>query len=473
MSDQTFNITGLSDDENRLVGFLAKQLRSKKRHNERRSDLYDGKQAIRQVGTIIPPQYYRLGLALGWAAKGVDGLARRCNLDGMVWADGDLESLGMGELEDSNFLLSELAQGRTDSLIHGVSYLITTRGEDDEPRALVHAKDALNATGEWNHRKRRLDNLLSVTSRKDNRITGFVLYLDGETINADLVDGQWIVDRSEHPWHVPVEPLVYKPRSSKRMGRSRISPAAISHQSAALRALVRLEGHMDIFAIPQLIMLGASDAAFKNPDGTYKASWQMALGRVLAIPDDEDAPTDATARASIQRFEAASPEPHLAQLNALAKLEAREFDLPDSDFALTDLANPTSADSYNASRENLIAEAEGAADDWSIAIRRTVTRALAIQNGLDEIPASWASIDTDWRSPVYLSRAAQADAGAKQVASIEWLKETEVGLELIGLDKQQIELAAAQRARNVGRQSAASIIAARAAETVSTDGVGA
>ena len=471
MVDETLRVPGLSDDEIVTVNVLAKQLRDKFRHNRKRSDLYDGRTALRQVGTIIPPQYHNLGLALGWTAKGVDGLARRCNLDSMVWADGDLDSLGMSELEDSNFLMSELSQGRTDSLIHGISYLITTQGEADEPTALVHAKDALNATGEWNNRKRRLDNLLSVTSWDRNRITGFVLYLDGVTVNADRVDGQWEVERSTHPWHVPVDPLVYKPRSSKRMGRSRITPAAMSHNYAAIRELIRLEAHMDVFTIPQLILLGANEAMFKNPDGSYKASWQIALGRALAIPDDEDPPQGSDGRVDVQHIAAQSPAPHLADLNALAKLEAREYDLPDSAFALTDMANPTSEGSYIAGREDLIAEAEGATEDWSVPIRRRIQTALAIQNGLSEIPKEWASIDTKWRSPMYLSKSAQADAGAKQIAAApEWVKETRVGLEALGFTSQQIELMLAERDKMRGRESAASLIAARQAEVPNGDG---
>ena len=129
---------------------------------------------------------------------------------------------------------------------------------------------------------------------------------------------------------------------------------------------------------------------------------------------------------------------------------------------MTDFANPTGADSYTASRENLIAEAEGATDDWSVPTRNSVIRALAIQNGVSEIPKEWASIDTKWRSPMYLSKAAEADAGAKQVAAgPEWLKETRVGMELLGLSTQQIDRALAERQQSVGRQSAAAIIAAR------------
>ena len=458
MSFEKLTVPGLSDEENDVLNLCAEELERKSPRNLLRSSFYDGKRAVQQIGSVIPPQYANIGIALGWAAKGVDGLARRCNLEGMVWADGDLGSLGMSTLDQSNFLFSEISQARIDSLIHGVSYLITTQGDPDEgePTALVHSKDALNAYGQWNPRRRRLDNLLSVTSREDGQITGFILYLDGLTISAEKREGVWGVDRSEHPWGVPAEPLVYRPRGSRRMGKSRITRPVMAHQSAALRALVRLEGHMDVYTIPKMILLGADESIFKNADGSTKASWQIALGRTFGIPDDEDA---VTPRADVKQFDAQSPEPHWAQLNALAKLMARETDLPDSDFALTDMANPTSAESYSASRENLIAEAEGAMRDWDVPIRRTVNKALAIQNGLDAIPEVWGSIETDWRSPIYLSKAAAADAGAKQLGAVPWLAETTVGLQLLGLDEQQIRLAMADRRRAAGRAVVAALAA--------------
>lgn len=446
-------VPGLTESENDTLNRLAEKLVSKQDRNLLRASYYDGKRAAKMVGTVIPPQYSQIGLALGWAAKGVDGLARRCNLEQMIWTDGDLDSLGMKELTDSNFLLSEISQAETDSLINGVSYLITTKGDESagEPKALVHTKDALNAFGEWNARTRKLDNLLSVTDRENGKISGFVLYLNNLTISAEKSGGLWKVDHSEHSYGVPAEPLIYRPRGSRRLGRSRISRPVMSFQDSALKSLVRIEAHMDVYTIPKLILLGGDDSIFKNADGTAKASWQLALGRVFGIPDDEEA-APGNERADVKQFDAQSPESHLAQLNALAKLMARETDLPDSDFALTDMANPTSADAYSASRENLIAEAEGAMNDWSVSIRRTVTRALAMQNGEVSIPDSWRSIDTKWRSPVYLSKAAAADAGSKQLGAVPWLAETEVGLELLGLDEQQIRRAMAEKRRAVGRE---------------------
>lgn len=461
MTDGSIRVTGLTDDENRLVNRLAEQLRDRRRRNKLRTDLYDdGKIALEQISTVIPPQYHNLGLALGWATKGVDGLGRRCKLDRMAWVDGDLDSLGMRQLADENFLFSELGQGQTDSLIHGVSFLITTQGVEGEPRALVHAKDAMNATGDWDPRARRMQNLLSITDRDGDRITGFVLYVKNQTITADRTGGKWEVSRSAHPWGVPVDPLIYRPRASKRLGRSRITRAAISHQKAAIRELIRLEGHMDVYSMPQLLLLGAAESVFKNADGSQKQSWQIALGRVLGIPDDDDADNP---RADVKHIEASSPAPHLADLNALAKLSAREYDLADSDFALTDIANPTSADSYSEARESLIAEAEEATDFWSVSVRRSVTRALAIRNGLSEIPAAWSSITTDYRDPRFLSRAAVADAGMKQLAAVPWLAETRVGMKLLGLTEQQIDEALKERTANAGRALAAQVIQARGA----------
>lgn len=445
----------VSDDDNRLLNMLLERLDEKGQRNRLRAAVYDGKRAIRQVGTIIPPHYYRLGLVLGWSAKAVDSLARRCKLEGFTWADGDLAGLGMQDLWDGNMLGAEVDQGITSSLIHGPAFTVTTRGGAGEPPALVHFKDALNATGEWDPRARRLRNLLSIIDRDErSQPTELALYLDGVTINAVKSDGKWVVGRQPHPWGVPADVLPYKPRLGRAFGCSRISRAGMALQDAATRVVIRLEGHMDVFSIPEMWLLGADESVFGN-----KAAWQVMLGRIKVIPDDDEAENP---RADVKQIQASSPEPHLAALNAYAKMYARENSLPDTAMAITDMANPTSAESFDASQYELIAEAEGAVDDWTPGLRRTMMRALAIANDLDEVPAAWASIDTRWRDPRYQSRAAQADAGAKQIATAPWLAETEVGLELMGMSPQQIKRALSERRRLGGRQNLQAIVDASA-----------
>ena len=175
------------------------------------------------------------------------------------------------------------------------------------------------------------------------------------------------------------------------------------------------------------------------------------MGRIKGIPDDEDATTP---RADVKQIPASDPKPHLDTLKQQAQLFSGETSIPLTSLGVSDTSNPTSADSYIASREDLIAEAEGATDDWRPALRRSMIRALAMQNGVaaDDVPAEWSTIDTKWRSPIYLSRAQQADAGMKQLTAVPWLAETEVGLELLGLDEQQIKR---RRPTGAGRRAGA------------------
>lgn len=441
-------VQGLTVDENATLNALLQQIRDRRPRNELRAAYYDAKHIVRHVGGVIPDQYRRLAMTLGWASKAVDGLGRRVNIDEFVWPGGDLESLGLGELDEDNLLMSELSQARTDALIHGVSFLTVTRGQQGEPGALVHATDALNSTGMLNRRTRRLDSFVSVHGWSEGEPTAFELFLPNLIVSAVLSDGEWSVSRSSHSWGVPVEMLTYRPRVSRRSGRSRITTPLMSFQDAAARALLRMEAHMDIYAIPKMLMLGADESIFANADGSLKSNMQIMMGRVLAVPDDDEA---VNPRVQVDQLSAQSPQPHLAQLNALAKLSARECDLPDSDFALTDMANPTSEGAYSASRENLIAEAEGAQEDWNLPLRRTVAQALAVQNGLDSIPDEFRSIAPKWRSPIYLSKAQQADAGLKILQADPSLRGTSVGMEILGLTQQQIDRVRAEQAESTGR----------------------
>lgn len=210
---------------------------------------------------------------------------------------------------------------------------------------------------------------------------------------------------------------------------------------------------MDVYSYPEFWLLGADETVFKNADGTQRDMWNIRLGRIKGIPDDQDENNPQLARADVKQFPASSPEAHWADINGLAKLFAREASLPDTAVAISDMVNPTSAESYDASQYELIAEAEGAVDNFTPALRKSFIRALAMRNGIaiDRIPEAWKSIDAQWRNPRYLSRAAVADAGMKQLTAAPELSGTEVGYELLGLTPQQIQRAMAERRRVTGR----------------------
>ena len=465
MSDLT--VPGLSDDEQADLAELWRQLTATRAGNELRTTYYEGRRAIRQLGTLVPPQYYTLGIVLGWSAKAVDMLARRCNLDTFVWADGALRDLGMQEVWEDNHLASEFSQGMTSSLIHGPAFLITTTGSDGEPDVLIHTKNALSATGMWSQRTRSLRSALSVLDWDDRgEPTEFVLYLHNLTVTCLKDQGKWEVDRHIHQYGVPVEPLIYKPLPGRPYGYSRISKPVMSLQDRATRTAIRMEGNADVYSFPEFWMLGADESVFKNADGTVKDVWSIRLGRIKGIPDDDEA---ANPRADVKQFPASSPAPHIEQFKQQAMSFSGETSIPLTSLGVSDMSNPTSADSYIASREDLIAEAEGATDEWAPAFKRTMLRALQMKNGLPEIPPEWRTVRPKFRSPIYTSRAAAADAGAKQLGAAPWLAETEVGLELLGLEPGQIERALAERRRANAAGMLDKLVAVTGAPT---DGVG-
>lgn len=449
---KTVRLPGVTNDENALINGLLAEIDNRRMSNLLRTSYYENKRTIRYVGTLIPPQYFKMGLVLGWTGKAVDALARRCNLEGFVWADGDLDSIGGGEVWDENHLASEVDGAIVAAMQHGPAFLINTIGEDDEPDALIHVKDATEATGVWNRRRRHLDNLLSVIDKdKDGQVLTLALYLNNETITAhrDKATLRWEVDRAEHVYGVPAEVLPYRPSPKRPFGRSRITQPMMGLQDAATRELARREGHMDVFSYPEFWLLGADQSSLMNGDGTRMSVWEARMGRIKGLPDDKDAAVPQLGRADVKQFPAASPDAHWSDINGLAKLFAREASLPDTAVAISGMSLPTSAESYDASQYELIAESEGAVDDFTPALNKAYVRSLAMKNrvGVDEIPAAWKSIDAQWRDPRYLSRSAAADAGSKQLGAAPWLLDTTVGLELLGLTPQQAKRAMAARRR--------------------------
>lgn len=460
-------IQGLSEAENAVANHLLEKLHRKVPRNKVRKDVYDSKRALEQIMQVLPAQYNSLGIALGWCAKAVDLLALRCHLEGFTWARGDLDSLGYSEIWNGNMLGSELDQAISSSLIHSTAFVVTTIGGEGEPPVVWQFFDAMDATGDWDARSRALTSLLVVISRDESGVDEFNLYLPNVVITCTKGFAGWrVTDRVEHEYGIPAEPLPYSPRIGRPFGRSRITRPMIGLQYQAVRELLRLEGHMDIYSYPEFWLLGADPSILTGADGLVQTSWQAMIGRIKGVPDDPAQSSDKLARADVKKFEASSPEPHLAALNAFAKLFAREASLPDSSLAITDLANPTSAEAYDASQYGLIAEAEGTTRGYSPFLRRSMARSLAMANGEPELASRMLEIGADWRPPKFTSRSAEADAGVKQISAVPWLAETEVGLDLIGLSPDQKALALGERARSQSRD-----LMAQLANTVDQQGI--
>lgn len=455
--DNLIRVADLSHDEQNALDVLVAQWRSKRTRNNLRTAFYDMKNSERSLMSgQIPAVIRRRKFVLGWSAIAVDKLARRTNLESFYDANGvNLGSLGLPEYMRQNRLVQEISQAGTSSLIHSCSFLVTTLGDTQsgEPKALTLATDATTATGTWSRRLRAIDTFLSIHTFDDKgEPVEMTMYLPNLNVLMTKSGGKWTVTRRKHKYGVPVDPMRYKARLDRQFGESRISRAVMSYHTQALAAMIRADVNGEAYSLPRFVLLGATEEAFKNADGSPKPAWQAAWDAVWAVGDDEklaNSQAPNLARADVKQFNGQSPEPQNAHLRMLAQMFSGETGIPIGELGIIGDANPTSAEALLVSRDDLIAEAGVTTDGWGDDVASAVRRGLAMWNG-DDLPDD-LDIRCYWRPPAHVSRAQAADAGSKILDKVEWLADTEVGLELLGLTPDQARRAQVERRRTTGR----------------------
>lgn len=435
-------VRGLSESEQGKLNGLAEALKAKRPRNELRSAHMDGKHLIRRLPPTVPDYIRSLAIVLGWPAKAVEALARRAKLDGFVVPGMALELFGLDRIIDDNDYVSESRIHHIASLEHGPAFLIATRGGVGEPEAVITRRSALDGTGTWNVRTRHLDDFLSVVEWKHGEPSEFNLYVPGQTIICS--DGE-VQDRSPHNLpRIPVEPLVYRARDGRPFGSSRITRPIMAHTQGAVRALARSEGTADFYSAPIIALLGADEDTFGG-----MPRLQMLMSAMFGVPDDDDA---ANPRVDLKQIQQASQEPHVKQIEMYAQLFASEANIPVSSLGIgMTQANPTSAESYLASREDLIDEAEDATDGWSVAHVRTLQNAWMLAEGESSIPSELLRLRPVWRDPRHPSKASEADWFMKVAAAMPWVAEADTALDLIGVRPDVADRLRVDRARIQGR----------------------
>lgn len=451
-------ITGLTDEEQGTLNRLVDELQRKGRRNRTRQSYLDGKRAARALSPFLPPYLRQVGAVLGWPTKAVEALGRRIRLTDFALPGRDLSEFGLDGLLTENRYFEEVRLTQHDSLGYSVAWEVATRGGEGEPDAVITSQSALDGTGTWNRRTRRLDDFLSVIERDRNGDpTDFNLYLPGRTVV--VIDGR-VEDRSTHQLHVPVEPIPYRRSHARPFGHSRVSRSVMFLTDAAVRAMLRMEGTADFYGTPHLLLLGATLDEFEGMDGSAASTWDFLMSKVNGIPDDDGA---SNPRAEVEQVTQATQQPHMDSLDTIAAAFAGETNIPVESLGVgVSKANPNSAESYLASREDLISDAEDTADAWGHGHVRTVQNAWLLASGETVLPDELRKLRPVWRDHRQTSRAAAADSTVKLVGAFPWMAESDAILDAIGLDPALVERLRADKRRNVGRDVLNSLRAAAA-----------
>lgn len=442
----------LDRDEADLIDHHLNRLNRFRGRNLTKAAYYEGRQRVKDLGISIPPSLRGVETVVGWPATVVDVLEER--LDWLGWTSDTGAMLGLDEVYRDNGLDVDGALGHLDALIYGTGFVIVGSGFDGEPSPLVTVESPMRVTGDWDGRTRRLSSALSIDEIEHGDPTLITLYTPSGNVTAGrTAGGQWkVVDRDDHNLgRTPVAMLSNKPRASRVEGRSEITRAVRSYTDQAVRTLLGMEVNREFYSAPQRYLLGAEESMFQKADGSVATGWETVMGRMLAIPRDEEGELP-----TIGQFTPASPAPYLEQVRGLGQLLSGEAGIPSSYMGFVS-DNPASADAIRAAEARLVKRAERRQVVFGRGWREVGALALLIRDG--SIPAEFSTVGNRWRDAATPTRAAAADEAVKLIGTGVLTPDSSVTYDRVGLSPIEQRQVAADKRRAQGRATLNAIAA--------------
>ena len=445
----------LSEEDAELARALESQLSGFELSNRVKLAYYEGRQRVEQLGISIPPRLRNLNVVVGWAGTAVDVIEER--LDWFGWR-GD-ESLGLGEIYAENDLDVESGLAHLDALIYGTSFAIVGRGADtDVPLVTVHSP--MTTTGLWDPYRRRLSAAMSVVRDESGQAAQVTLYKPDETVHLSVAGSEWKVDdRDRHGLgRVPVVQFENRARTGVR-GRSEISHTVRSLTDQAVRTMLGMEVNREFYSAPQRYAINVSEQSFEDASGNVKTGWEQIMGRVWAVPFDEENPERPTPQ--VGQFTPASPAPYLDQVRGLSQLLAAEAAVP-ANYMGFQTDNPASADAIRAGESRLVKRSERRQKSFGRGWREVGRLALLVRD--QRVPDEYRDVDVAWQDAATPTRAAAADEAAKLIGAGVLPPDARVTYDRLGLTPSEQASLVADSRRTAGRAAVDALLSRRTVE---------
>jgi Phage portal protein, SPP1 Gp6-like len=403
---------GLSDDEQRLCVGLSTKLAMLSVSMLERIAYYEGTQRLANLGMSIPAQLANVRTVVDWPRVCIDPLIPRAVVDGFrLPGSTDIDS-ELQEHFQANDLDAEAPLTWLDSLICGRGYMIVGSADRPGGSPLVTVESPLNLAMNWDPRTRRPT--AAYQAYEAEGVYRAVLYLPDQTIamSRDTSgSGSWQVDdRDQHGFGaVPAVRFPNRQRSSDREGRSEITPAIMATTDSACRTLLGMEIAREVYSVPRIALLGASESDFQDSSGNQKRAIDMVMTKILALERDEEGnlPT-------LQQLTAFDPSVFTRIVDEHAQLMASYTGYPPSYFGQTSTANPASAEAIRVAESGLIRRAQQCQNQWSGPLEDVMRLVWRFANNGAEVPDEMWRMETDWEDPATPLLASLTDAMQKQ-----------------------------------------------------------
>jgi hypothetical protein len=426
-------IANVADSEMDTVRFLLKTWDARRSKNLTRSLYYDGEQAFKDLGLMLPPQLKNAKFYLGWATQAVRKPAVRSQFEGLR-LPGAADPFELGEILEANSFGLEISQAITSAYKHGMSLVTVARGAEGEAPVQIQPHSAESSAALWDRRKRRVASALTISDMDRDRPSEFLAYLPDVVLWCRRGDSQsWSAERIENKiGRTLAVPLTYDPQLNKPFGRSRISNPVMSLTDMAVRAYVRMEGNAEFYSSPQLAIEGISPDAFDG-DASESRRFKLAMDRLIALTKDEDGD-----KPSIKQMQQATMTPHSDMLRTVAMAFSGETGIPPGSLGIIH-DNPSSAEAIRAAEHDLLIDVTY---QNKYVLQSAVTNiaklAVMVRDGLSEPPVEAWKLSARFADPEFRSTSANADAYVKLAGANEDLKNSPVLLEQV-FDEDQIE----------------------------------
>lgn len=445
----TLPLLGLSESEQQTI----RTLQSKAMHDRAQMSLteayYLGEQVIENLRIAVPKELEFLRTIVGWPAMAVDPYVNRLALDCFrvpTATDGD-ETLA--DIMAANGFEAEQSLAFTDALSMGRAYWSVGSALERGGAPLVTVDSPLNMSVLWD--LRGLTPRAAMQEYRDGNDIRGALLLPGQTVHLATDDkGEWVItDRDEHDFDfVPVVRMAHKPRTSNRDGRSAITPAMMSLTDAACRTLLGLEVARELYSVPQRALLGATEAAFQNADGSPKAAWDTYITRILAIERDENGDLP-----ELKQLVAYDPATFTKLLDWYASSMSGLVNSPPQNMGLYTQGNPASADSVVAMNAERDLSAVNMQKQFGPDLVKVAQLTMRFLNG-GTLPEEYKTLAADWNPVTLPTPGVTSDAITKQITAGSVPATSDVTLKRLGYSAVERRRLEQDRKREDGRQVA-------------------
>lgn len=462
ITEAAANAKQLKPEDAELVRKLVAIWRQKLTRNQLRDRYYLSHVKTKDLGIAIAPEMRgKIRSRIDWPAKAVDYLAARSQFDGFTTSDSSRTNQLM-QIAQANHLKDLYRKAVLCELKHCCAALAVTNG-DNGP--VISAYPMTACALMWDDALKEVKAGLVVAESKKmpssnvRKPSVYKLFTRDALVTIRLVGvGQiWIANYQYHSMGRPlIEPMAYRPTLERPFGRSRITRTVMSLTDDAQREKERSEIAAEFAAYPQKYLLGTDKTTIPK-DSRYAAY----IGAILEVTKGEGdtVPT-------FGQLSQLSMQPHIDYMRSLAAQFSGATNVPLSALGVVS-DNPSSAEAIYAAKEDMVIDAQALNADNGRALVNIAMMALAIQDNSDfnTVRNSGVAIEARFKNPAMPSVVSQSDAMVKQISVLPWLAESDVALEELGYNEEQIQRLHSDRAKAQSRSLISSLVGSSNADT--------